>query len=165
MITTSDLLAGLAAQQHRIVGVLDGLDEDTMHRPILPSGWTCAGMLQHLTGMTSFWFDTVMGGDPFEPVEDDFAVEDGVTGGRARRGLHPGDRAGPPSRPRSPPSTLRPAWWPDDLFGPWRLHSLFEVLQHVLVETSTHAGHLDAARELIDGRTWAHDLDRLADAP
>lgn len=26
------------------------------------------------------------------------------------------------------------------------------VLVHLLVETATHAGHLDAARELIDGR-------------
>jgi hypothetical protein len=25
---------------------------------------------------------------------------------------------------------------------------------HVLVETATHAGHLDAVRELIDGRKW-----------
>jgi len=24
----------------------------------------------------------------------------------------------------------------------------------VITETATHAGHLDAARELIDGRTW-----------
>jgi len=25
---------------------------------------------------------------------------------------------------------------------------------HVITETATHAGHLDAVRELIDGRTW-----------
>jgi hypothetical protein len=24
----------------------------------------------------------------------------------------------------------------------------------VITETATHAGHLDAVRELIDGRTW-----------
>ena len=29
-----------------------------------------------------------------------------------------------------------------------------EVLLHVITETATHAGHLDAARELLDGRTW-----------
>jgi hypothetical protein len=28
------------------------------------------------------------------------------------------------------------------------------VLLHVLTETSIHAGHLDAVRELIDGRQW-----------
>ncbi len=25
---------------------------------------------------------------------------------------------------------------------------------HMIVETATHAGHLDAVRELIDGRQW-----------
>jgi hypothetical protein len=29
-----------------------------------------------------------------------------------------------------------------------------EVILHVITETAVHAGHLDAARELIDGRTW-----------
>jgi hypothetical protein len=29
-----------------------------------------------------------------------------------------------------------------------------EVILHVITETATHAGHLDAARELLDGRTW-----------
>jgi Protein of unknown function (DUF664) len=29
-----------------------------------------------------------------------------------------------------------------------------EVILHVITETAVYAGHLDAARELIDGRTW-----------
>ena len=37
-------------------------------------------------------------------------------------------------------------------FGSWRLHSLREILLHVVTETATHAGHLDAARELIGGK-------------
>jgi hypothetical protein len=47
-----------------------------------------------------------------------------------------------------------PAWWPDEWFGSWRLHSIREILLHVIAETACHAGHLDAARELVDGRTW-----------
>jgi hypothetical protein len=35
-----------------------------------------------------------------------------------------------------------------------RLDNLREILLHVIAETATHAGHLDAARELIDGRQW-----------
>ncbi len=31
-------------------------------------------------------------------------------------------------------------------------HDLREVLLHVITETTCHTGHLDAARELIDGR-------------
>ena len=45
------------------------------------------------------------------------------------------------------------AWWPD-FFGSYRLEDLHGVLLHVVVEYATHAGHLDAARELIDGKQW-----------
>ncbi len=46
------------------------------------------------------------------------------------------------------------AWWPHDLFGDPHLHTPRDVLLHVIPETACHAGHLDAARELIDGRRW-----------
>jgi len=52
------------------------------------------------------------------------------------------------------PLDAAPAWWPKELFGDWRLDNLREIILHVLTETAVHAGHLDAARELIDGRTW-----------
>jgi hypothetical protein len=29
-----------------------------------------------------------------------------------------------------------------------------DIVLHTLTETACHAGHLDAARELIDGRLW-----------
>ncbi|MFJ4340499.1 DUF664 domain-containing protein [Streptomyces sp. NPDC088915] len=47
-----------------------------------------------------------------------------------------------------------PAWWPHHLFGEPHLHTLRDVLLHVITETACHAGHLDAARELLDGRRW-----------
>ena len=47
-----------------------------------------------------------------------------------------------------------PAWWPEELFGRVRMDNLRTVMLHVITETACHAGHLDAARELIDGRTW-----------
>jgi hypothetical protein len=47
-----------------------------------------------------------------------------------------------------------PAWWPEDLFGSFRLDDLREIMLHVITETACHAGHLDAVRELIDGRRW-----------
>jgi hypothetical protein len=55
---------------------------------------------------------------------------------------------------RATPVDAPPAWWPVELFGEWRLDDLGEVLLHVIAETAVHAGHLDAARELIDGRQW-----------
>ncbi|MGC0385608.1 hypothetical protein RKD33_005825 [Streptomyces sp. SAI-129] len=46
------------------------------------------------------------------------------------------------------------AWWPHHLFGEPYLHTLRDVLLHVITETACHAGHLDAERELLDGRRW-----------
>jgi len=43
-----------------------------------------------------------------------------------------------------------PAWWFEEGADP-PCSSLREVLLHVIVETSTHAGHLDICRELADG--------------
>lgn len=161
-IGTPALLDALLTQQRRVVGIVDGLDRATIHRPALPTGWTFAGMVQHLTETTIFWFDTVMAGDPFRPVADDFAVDPRVEPaelvGRYTAATERGH-----DRVRSMALDTPPAWWPEGMFGPWRLHSLFEVLEHMLVETATHAGHLDAARELLDGRTWDYPTGRLTD--
>ena len=46
-----------------------------------------------------------------------------------------------------------PQWWPDH-FGEWRMDDLREIAMHVVTETACHAGHLDTARELVDGRQW-----------
>jgi hypothetical protein len=47
-----------------------------------------------------------------------------------------------------------PAWWPTEQFGDWRLDTNLQVLTHVITETACHSGHLDAARELLDGNQW-----------
>jgi hypothetical protein len=54
---------------------------------------------------------------------------------------------------RATPLEAAPAHWADH-FGSWRLPDLRAILLHVITETACHAGHLDAARELIDGKTW-----------
>jgi hypothetical protein len=50
-------------------------------------------------------------------------------------------------------SGLMPKWWPASLTN-MPAPPLYKALLHVIAETATHAGHLDAARELIDGRQW-----------
>jgi hypothetical protein len=157
---TRTLLAALAAQQRRVLGILDGLDETDLTRPVLPSGWSCAAMVRHLDVGTWFWLAEVMAGAPAGHVDDDFALPDGVPAARVLADYR--DRM-----PRAAdlvadlaPDTP-PAWWPQGRFGGWRLDNLTEVLLHSLTETATHAGHLDAARELIDGRTWDHTRGRL----
>jgi Protein of unknown function (DUF664) len=36
------------AQRSQVLGVMKGLPEEALRRPVLPSGWTCLGMLRHL---------------------------------------------------------------------------------------------------------------------
>jgi hypothetical protein len=54
----------------------------------------------------------------------------------------------------STPLDSAPLAWPVELFGDSRLPDLRAVLLHVITETACHAAHLDAARELLDQRTW-----------
>ena len=54
----------LNAQRAHVLGILDGLDEAALRRPVLPSGWTCLGLVQHLAlDVERFWFQPVVAGD------------------------------------------------------------------------------------------------------
>ena len=55
---------------------------------------------------------------------------------------------------RATPLDQPPANWPVEIWPNWRLPDFRAVMLHVITETACHAGHLDAARELIDGRQW-----------
>ncbi|MET9872662.1 DUF664 domain-containing protein, partial [Streptomyces sp. NPDC006386] len=46
-----------------------------------------------------------------------------------------------------------PAAWPVEIWPTWRLPDVRHILIHVLTEVACRSGHLDAARELIDGTT------------
>ncbi len=153
------LLRVLDGQRRHVLGILDGLDAVALRRPVLPSGWHCLGMVQHLTlDVERFWFRAVVAGDEeiihgltsgdeaWKPAPDVPAADvlDGY-----RREAELADAV-----ITSTPADAVLAWWPHDLFGEPHLHTLRDVLLHVITETACHAGHLDAARELIDGRRW-----------
>ncbi|MEX1655256.1 DUF664 domain-containing protein [Streptomyces pseudovenezuelae] len=153
------LLRVLNGQRRHVLGILDGLDAKDLRRPVLPSGWHCLGMVQHLAlDVERFWFRAVVAGDE-----------------EVIHGLTSGDEAWkvPPDVPvmevldryrreaeladaviTAAPADAALAWWPHDLFGEPHLHTLRDVLLHVITETACHAGHLDAARELVDGSRW-----------
>ncbi len=150
------LVSSLAAQRDHVLGILEGLSEEDLRRPILPSQWTCAGLVHHLTiDVERFWFRAVVAGEQLPDDEPDNAwqVPADLTGAAVldayRREIELADAVIAATPLDSPP-----AWWPEDLFGSWRFDDLREILLHVIAETATHAGHLDAARELIDGRQW-----------
>lgn len=150
------LRSSLAAQRHHVLGILEGLSEEDLRRPILPSGWTCAGLVHHLAiDVERFWFRAVVTGETMPDDEPDNAwqVPADLTAAAVLDGYRREiERADAIIAATSLDSA--PAWWPEDLFGSWRLDDLREILLHVIAETACHAGHLDAARELIDGRQW-----------
>jgi hypothetical protein len=151
------LLAYLNAQRKHILGALDGLPDEALRRPVLPSGWTCLGLVNHLAlDVERFWFRAVLTGER--------AAIDGLTGKAWQV-----DPATPTATvldlyreeialanailETTPPDTTA-AWWPADFFGDQPPDPLRDITLHVIVETACHAGHLDAARELIDGKQW-----------
>ncbi|MFG2636421.1 DinB family protein [Streptomyces sp. NPDC048362] len=153
------LLTALNAQRRHVLGILDGLDEEALRRPVLPSGWHCLGLVQHLAlDVERFWFRAVVTGDE--------EVIRGLTSGDEAWQVGPETRAGDVLDGYRKEAELAdavisttaagaaPAWWPRDLFGEPHLHTLRDVILHVITETACHAGHLDAARELIDGHRW-----------
>ena len=161
---TDILLSWIGGQQRRIHGILAGLDEKAMRRAALPSGWSCAGMVQHLTLTTRFWLMEVMAGQAAEPrPDDDFGVSEAASTAGLLEAYEGVAQEGA-ELVRDLPLATPPAWWPEGRWGGWRLGTLNEVLIHLLVETTCHAGHLDAARELIDGRTWDYSRGRLTEA-
>ncbi|MBB4938478.1 hypothetical protein FHR32_002783 [Streptosporangium album] len=143
-----------------MLGILDGLDEEALRRPVLPSGWTCLGLVRHLAlDVERFWFRAVVAGEqnvidwlaeapddawqvgPDVPAEDVFDLY--------RQEI---DLAN--AIITATPLDTPPAWRAPGIFSDWRHHDLREIILHVITETACHAGHLDAVRELIDGRSW-----------
>ncbi|MFG3135481.1 DUF664 domain-containing protein [Streptomyces sp. NPDC048211] len=153
------LLSSLDGQRRHVLGILEGLDDEALRLPVLPSGWSCLGLVRHLAlDVERFWFRAVFAGDEAEiaaldETGDAWQVPSGAdaaevldlyrTQTRLADAVVTAATAGAPL-----------AWWPHEQFGAPHLHTLRDVVLHVITETACHAGHLDAARELLDGRRW-----------
>ncbi|MFJ1753325.1 DinB family protein [Kitasatospora sp. NPDC088134] len=147
----------LRGKRAHVLEILTGLDEEALRRPVLPSGWSCLGLVHHLAlDDEKFWFRAVAAGEPaaieeiLSATEDAWQLPADLTAAqildRYRRESALADAV-----LATADLDAAPAWWPD-FFGGWRYDTLREVVLHVITETATHAGHLDAVRELIDGR-------------
>ncbi len=149
------LLSSLNTQREHVLGIIEDLPGEALRRRVLPSGWTCLGLVRHLAlDVERFWFRSIVAGEQTELCQGDEAWQvsedtppDAVFGlyreeiGRANQIIAATSLDTPPAR------------WPD-YWQNWRFAGLREIMLHVITETACHAGHLDAARELIDGRKW-----------
>jgi hypothetical protein len=147
------LLAQLDAEREHVLASVRGLGEGDLTRPLAPSGWSMAQLLQHLTFDDEiFWIGAIVGADPgcIDLVQDGWRVPvtsgaDAVAGyerwcGRSRAVLAEADLDAPPR------------WWPgEDVFPFPPFADARACVLRVLVETATHAGHLDIVREQLDG--------------
>ena len=156
----ADLRNYLTGQREHVLGAVENLSEQDMRRPVLPTGWSAAGLVQHLAlDVERFWFRRVMTGEEAGPdefsapgdnawqVRPEVSAADVV--GLYRREIERADKIIAATAVDTPP-----AWWPDFFPPSFHLDTLRQVMLHVITETACHAGHLDAARELIDGQTW-----------
>ena len=157
-IEITTLLAALDNQRQHIREVVRNLADADLQRPALPSGWTSLGLVNHLAlDVELFWFRAALAGDQaaideLATIADAWQVAPG-TPAQDILDVYENQIALANEVIRSTPADVEPKWWPD-AFGDWRLASHREILLHVITETACHAGHLDAAREVIDGGQW-----------
>ena len=150
------LLDGLEYQRSSVRSIVGGLAEEAWHKPAVPSGWTVAGMVAHLGNAERHWFGWVVAG-----LADDWPWDEGI----------------PPYDPQLAFTCERPS---SEVLGYYReacdrsdqivagvslsdvprgrhrgleVPSVLVVILHVIEETAAHSGHLEIAREPLDGAT------------
>ena len=141
------LLHFLAANRRAVLQIVDGMSEADARRSVVPSGWTPIDLLEHLGGVERHWFLLVLAGDRNDPPAHPGKVStmaEAMVSYRAECERSDHILTG---FTLDDPLTVQPA----ELAG--EVTTVRGVLLHVIEEIARHAGHLDLARELLDGRT------------
>jgi uncharacterized damage-inducible protein DinB len=150
-----DMLCGwMDFHRATLLRKLEGLDEQDVRRPLVASGTSLLGIVNHLAFAEDYWFGQVFAGEPEElprtepgqeldePSLDIIALYE-LTCARSRvivQNAELGDhaRGSVPNR-RGPASGFTLRW----------------ILTHMIEETARHNGHADILREQIDGTVGA----------
>ncbi|MGW4391770.1 DinB family protein [Streptomyces sp. NPDC004685] len=143
----------LDAQRASARAILDGLTDEQLRTSVLPSGWTPLGLIKHLGDAEQHWFQEVFSGTAVDaPWPDD---EDATSSGRSvaevfayyREQCERGN-----ALLATTPLDAKPAGRHGGALDD-EVADLRRIVLHMIEETARHLGHLDAARELLDGRT------------
>ena len=141
-----------------ILWKVSGMSDQDLRRVIVPSGWSSLGMVKHLGYVEQNWFRSRLAGEKELPVpwtdadpDADFRVEPGESTDEILQFYR--DQC-EHSRKIAADASLDDlaAEWPADR-PPEKRPNLRWIYVHMIEETARHAGHLDVARELIDGTT------------
>lgn len=147
------LVEFLEAQRARVFEVLAGLSEEQLRTSVLPSGWTPLGLVEHLGHAERHWFQQVMQGaaDPLPWVDEDKDDDGPFSSSRTPERVFEFYRSQIARANAVLASTSFSA-------APLGQHGvgpepteLRVIVLHLIEETARHLGHLDAARELLDG--------------
>jgi uncharacterized damage-inducible protein DinB len=147
----------VALDRHRdaVVWKLEGLSDDDLRRPMVPSGTNLLGMVKHLASVEYSWFCETFGRETEPlPLDDDDPEADLRVG----PGETTADVLAFYARARAAADQVIADLDVDDTGTAWfgEAVTLRWVLIHVLEDTARHAGHVDIVRELIDGATGDH---------
>ena len=143
------LVAYLDYLRDAIVRKAQGLGDDDARRPMVASGTSLLGLLDHLLNVERYWFHHVFAGrdvpmtPPGTPLADDLTADAAIAAYR--------ETTAGANEIVLATSDLDQAAARETFDG--RRPSLRWVLVHMVEETGRHAGHADIIRELIDGET------------
>lgn len=159
------LLSFLQYQRDAVLRIVEGLPEEAWQTPVVPSGWTVAGMLQHLCGVEYHWLQQVTTGAAGEPSRDEEKAEQGGYDPYAafacdmpgadliasyREECRRSDAVLAVTPLSAAPRGLRFHHDPEYIA---QITSVRWIILHVIEETAAHSGHLEIVRELLDGKT------------
>jgi uncharacterized damage-inducible protein DinB len=149
-----DVLGGfLDHYRATLLGICEGLTEEQLRRPMVPSGTSLLGLVKHLAYVEVGWFQENVANEPYDypfdvndPVAD-FRFSDDET----KEDIFDLYREAC-ARSRE---VLAAASLDDMIESPKRSrdYNVRWVVVHMIEETARHAGHADILREMIDGKT------------
>lgn len=152
-IARSLVLRDLAQHRAHVLRTIDGLGETELDRSVARSGWTPRSMIAHLLhDVENFWLRAVLGADEaaIAQLRDGWSAPP-LPGSELREAYRLQTTLGDEVLARTD-LDAPPLWWPPaEVFDAPRLGTGWEILLRVIDETAVHAGHLDMAREAIDG--------------
>ncbi|HEU5043401.1 MAG TPA: DinB family protein [Nocardioidaceae bacterium] len=150
-----DLYNYLKHERAAVLAKLDGLSEYDVRRPLTVTGTNLLGLVKHLATWEARYLGEVFGRPFPEPlprwdVEAErlaamWATERESRSDIVERYRRVWDHSDVTVDALTEDATGRVAWWQDAQVP------LFNILVHLLAETSRHAGHADILREGLDG--------------
>ena len=157
------LLGFLQVQRDAVLKTVEGLPEEGWQRSVVPSGWTVAGMVAHCAGVELHWIHHVTTGVIEERPQDDedegeydpnAAFTCDWPSARLLAEYSDVRRRSDEILAVTPLSAAPPGLrFHGDPEYTAQITTVRWIVLHVIEEIAVHSGHLEIARELIDGKT------------